>query len=156
MLQSPTLGQYIAVFTRLTAHTFLVRRCSHELPFAFWQHAAYVTRFWSVLRRRRGLAPRTASFGLRVRTLYPILMPESLASTVPPRLHICPILPRRASAARKKRMDKQLFSLSLTMILSNNFMNVKQISRFCKIIWNDACFFLLLSSIFSSCVFSLL
>ena len=67
--------------------------------------------------------------------------------------YICPILPRRASAARKKRMDKQLFSLSLTMILSNNFMNVKQISRFCKIIWNGACFFSLLSSIFSSCVF---
>ena len=70
--------------------------------------------------------------------------------------YICPILPRRASAARKKRMDKQLFSLSLTTILSNNFMNVKPISRFCKIIWNDACFFLLLSSIFSSCVFYLL
>ena len=70
--------------------------------------------------------------------------------------YICPILPRRASAARKKRMDKQLFSLSLTMILSKISMNVKQISRFCKIIWNDACFFLLLSSIFSSCVFSLL
>ena len=107
-----------------------------------------------LLRRRHGLAPRTASFGLCVRTLFPILMPESLASTVPPRLHICPILPRRASAARKKRMDKQLFSLSLIMILSKISMNVKQISRFYKIIWNGAYFFLLLSSIFSSCVFS--
>lgn len=53
----------------------------------------------------------------------------------------------------RKGMDKQLFSLSLTMILSKISMNVKQISRFCKIILNDACFFSLLSSIFSSCVF---
>ena len=67
--------------------------------------------------------------------------------------YICPILPRRASAARKKRMDKQLFSLSLIMILSKISMNVKQIPRFCKIILNDACFFLLLSNIFSSFVF---
>ena len=52
LLQSPTLGQYIAVFTRLSAHTFLERRRSHELPFACWQHAAYIARYCRVGQAR--------------------------------------------------------------------------------------------------------
>ena len=56
LLQSPALGQYIAVFTHLTAHTFLERRRSHELPFAFWQHAAYIARYFRVglARQQKG------------------------------------------------------------------------------------------------------
>ena len=108
----------------------------------------------SYLRRRRGLAPRTASLGLRVRTLSPILMPESLASTVPPRLHIYARYYRVGQARQgRKGWTNNFFSLSLTMILSKILMNVKQISRFCKIILNDAYFFSLLSNIFSSFVF---
>lgn len=68
----------------------------------------------------------------------------------------CIYMPDITASGKRGKEEKDgqtTFSLSLTMILSKILMNVKQISRFCKIIWNDACFFLLLSNIFSSFVF---
>ena len=65
----------------------------------------------------------------------------------------CPILPRRASAARKKRYGQTTFFAISHNDIIKNFNECQANFSFCKIILNDACFFSLLSSIFSSCVF---
>lgn len=70
--------------------------------------------------------------------------------------HVCIYMPDITASGKRGKEEKDgqttFFAISHNDIIKN-FNECQANFSFCKIIWNDACFFLLLSNIFSSFVF---